>query len=121
MGLSRIAPRVGNQSSRGISRIYPAHSHQQDAPTHQPGVGRKLQELAGETTMITETKVALLFAALIGLAAVAIGGLSSSGYGTGLARSAAVNADSDSDARSAPVSSACSILYPVPCAYFELW
>jgi hypothetical protein len=70
--------------------------------------------------MITDTKIALLFAVLIGLVALAIGGLDSSGYGTGVTRSAAVDAESDGYGRSAPVSSVCSILYPAPCDY-ELW
>jgi hypothetical protein len=71
--------------------------------------------------MITDTKIALLFAVLIGLVAVAIGRFDSGGYGTGIARNVAVDAESDGYGRSAPVSSVCSILYPAPCAYFELW
>jgi hypothetical protein len=71
--------------------------------------------------MISDTKIALSFAVLIGLVALAIGGLSGNSYGTGVARGLAVDAESDSDPRSAPVSSICSIFYPAPCAYFEPW
>jgi hypothetical protein len=71
--------------------------------------------------MITNMKIALSFAVLIGLVAVAIGGLDSSGSGTGAAGSAAVDAESDDGARIAPVSSVCTILYPAPCAFFERW
>jgi hypothetical protein len=67
--------------------------------------------------MITNMKIALSFAVLIGLVAFAIGGLDSSGGGTG----AAVNAESDGSGRIAPVSSVCTILYPAPCAFFERW
>jgi hypothetical protein len=71
--------------------------------------------------MITNTKIALSFAILIGLVAVAIGGLDSSSDGWGVARSTAVDAESDGGGRIAPVSSVCTILYPTPCAFFERW
>jgi hypothetical protein len=87
-GLSRIAPTFGNRFGQYIRLIYPTHSYQQDTSEHQCK-----QQFTGDTTMLTNAKIAVSFAttilfALVGLFAVAAIVMNVSAESRGIARSA---------------------------------
>jgi hypothetical protein len=59
-----------------------------------------------------------LLPTLIGLFVIAAIVINSSAHGSSIAHS---NTESRAVTRSAPASSVCNILYPVPCAYVQPW
>jgi hypothetical protein len=86
-GLSHIAPTFGNRIGQYITLIYPMHSYQQDTSEHQCK-----RQFTGDTTMFTNTKIAISFATailtLIGLFAIAAVVMNISAESRGIAHNA---------------------------------